>query len=112
MVHRVLVILILTVSLKPDSTSVSGSCTLIEGSSESQDDKQVVFSQVNIEKKGKMNCSNYYAKYPTSKDSTSKYALAAFTLVVTMNSGFGYAMGENPGRYPSQPLLQGRKGGA
>ena len=63
---------------------------LIEGTSESQDGKQVVFRQVNNEKKGEMDCSNDYAKYPTSKNSTSKYVLATFTFIVTMNSGFGY----------------------
>ena len=65
-----MVIPILTVSLRPDLTFVSGSCTLIEGTSdESQDGKQVVFSQVNIEKKGEMNCSDDYAKYQTGKKS-------------------------------------------
>ena len=94
LVRRVLVILILTVTLKPDSTFASGPCTLNEGTSESQDVKQVVFNQINIEEKGEMNCKQDYAKYQTPKKSTSKYALATFTLLVTMNSGFGYAMGE------------------
>ena len=64
-------ILILTVSLKPDPALVSGPCTLIEGTStsESQGGKQVlvVFNVHNIEKKGEMNCSDDYAKYSTSK---------------------------------------------
>ena len=94
MVRRVMVILILTVSLKPDSTLVSGPCTLIEGASESQGGKQVVFNVHNIETKGEMNCSNDYAKYSTNK--MAKKVLATFTLIVTMNSGFGYAMGEIP----------------
>ena len=90
LVRRVLVILIIAVSLKPDSAFASGSCTLIEGTSESQNGKQVVFSRVNIEKKGEMDCRKDYAKYPASKYSTWKCVLATFTLVVTMNSGFGY----------------------
>ena len=61
-----LVILILTVSLKPDSTFASGPCRLIEGTSESQDSKQVVFNVHNIETKGEMNCSKDYAKYSTN----------------------------------------------
>ena len=67
MVRRVILILILTVSLKPDPALVSGPCTLIEGTSESQGGKQVVFNVHNIEKKGEMNCSDDYAKYSTSK---------------------------------------------
>ena len=41
-----------------------------------------MFSQVNSEKKGEMNSSGDYAKYPTSKNSTSKYALATSTVSV------------------------------
>ena len=68
-----MVILIIAVSVKPDSAFVSGPCTLIEGTSESQDWKPVVFNQINTERKGEMNCPNDYAKYQTSKKSTSKY---------------------------------------
>ena len=84
-VRRVMVILSLTVSLKLDAASVLGSCTLIEGTSgsESQDDnynyKQVVFSQVTIEKKGEMDCKSDYAAHPASKYSTPKCALATCT---------------------------------
>ena len=53
-----------------------------------------MFSQVNIEKKGEMNCWKDYTTYPTLKYSTSKYVLMALTLVITMCCGFGYAMGE------------------
>ena len=58
-----------------------------------------------------MNCNKDYAKYPTSKKSTSKYVLATFTLIVTMNSrsGFGYAMGEIPAGVHLDYFLQGRK---
>ena len=59
-----MVILIIDVSLKPDSAFASGPCTLIEGTSESQDWKQVVLSLFNIEKKGEMKCKNDYAKCP------------------------------------------------
>ena len=83
LVRRVVVILIITVSLKPDSASASDPCTLIEGASESQDGKQVVFSQVDIEKKGEMDCKKDYAKYSASKYSTPKCVLAALTLIVS-----------------------------
>ena len=94
MVRRVMVILITAVSLKPDSAFASGACTLIEGTSESQHGKQVVFNMHNIEAKGEMDCSGDYAKYSTNK--MAEMALAAFALIATMNSGFGYAMGEIP----------------
>ena len=96
LVRRVVVILILTVSLKPDSAFVSGPCTLIEGTSESQDGNQVVFNVHNIEEEGEMDCKEDYAKCSTNE--MSEIVLATFTLIVTMNSGFGYAilMGEIP----------------
>ena len=43
-----------------------------------------------------MDCKKDYAKYPASKYSNGKCVLATSTLVVTMNSGFGYAIGEIP----------------
>ena len=95
---------------KPDSPFALGPCTLelinialieLEGTSESgsQDGKQVVFDVHNIAKKGEMNCSNDYAKYSTNK--MAEMVLATFTLqlIVTMNSGFGYAMGT--GEFPA-----------
>ena len=55
-------ILITDVSLKPDSAFASGPCTLIEGTSESQDGKQVAFSQVCIERKGEKDWKKDYAE--------------------------------------------------
>ena len=83
------------------------------GTAESQDGKQLqavrVFKQHSIKEKGAMNCSKDYSKY--SANGMAARVLAAFTLIVTMNSGFGYAVGEIPaGRCPFQPFLQGWKG--
>ena len=102
----VILIIDIAVSLKPDSAFVSGPCALIEGTPEPQGGKQVVFNVHNIEEKGEMNCtcsySNDYAKYSTNK--MAEMALAAFPLIVTMNSGFGYAIGEIPaGHYATSP---------
>ena len=57
-----------------------------------------MFSQVNTEKEGEMNCKKDHAEYSTPKYSTTKYVLATLTLVVTMCGGlkFGYAIGEIP----------------
>ena len=94
LVRRVMVIIILTVSLKPDSAFVSGPCALIghEGTDDSQDGRQVVFNVKSIEEEGEMNCSNDDKKYSTNE--MEEMALATFALIVTMNAGFGYAMGE------------------
>ena len=58
---------ILTVCPKPDSAFVSEPCTLIDGTCESQDGKQVVFNVHSIEEKGEMDCSKDYAKYSTNE---------------------------------------------
>ena len=56
MVRRVVVILILTVSLKPDSTFVSGpyACRLIKGTAEPEGNKPAVFQVHGTEVKGEM----------------------------------------------------------
>ena len=69
MVRRVVVILILTVSLKPDSTFVSGPCRLIKGmhTAESEGNRQVVFKVHGIEEKGEINCKEGYSMYSTNE---------------------------------------------
>ena len=92
MVHWAVVILILTVALKPDSVFVSGPCALIKGTAEPQGNKQVVFKVVGIAKEGQMDCRKGHSKY--SGNVTGMGVLPAFALAVTVCCGFGYAIGE------------------
>ena len=81
---------------------VSDPCTrtliIIKGTAHAepapQGNKQVVFKVHGIEEKVEMNCPKDYSKYFTSD--MAEIDLATFTLIVTMSSGFGYAIGEIP----------------